>query len=163
MLSSLIGQLCASRPDTPQPIEEFGSFIIKRERPDTETLENALRAAVRGFSAAYIVVDALDECPILDGERMRLMDCLSNIISKMPNNLHIFCTSRAEPDIRTKFEEMPSLPTKNTISLMKNQAGLDSDLSLYIDATLATGTYKLWPPEIKTEAKESLLAKADGM
>ncbi|KAK1536059.1 hypothetical protein CPAR01_09601 [Colletotrichum paranaense] len=163
MLSSLIGQLCASRPDTPQPIKEFESFVVKRERPDTDTLENALRAAVRGFSAVYIVVDALDECPILDGERTRLMDCLSKIISKMPDNLHIFCTSRAEPDIRTKFEEMPSLPTKNTISLMKNQAGLDSDLSLYIDATLATGTYKLWPPEIKTEAKESLLAKADGM
>ncbi|KAK1454474.1 hypothetical protein CCUS01_10437 [Colletotrichum cuscutae] len=163
MLSSLIGQFCASRPDTPQPIKEFESFIIKKERPDTDTLENALRATVRGFSAAYIVVDALDECPILDGERTRLMDCLSEIISKMPDNLHIFCTSRAEPDIRTKFEEMPSLSTKNNISLMKNQAGLDSDLSLYIDATLATGTYKLWPPEIKTEAKELLLAKADGM
>ncbi|KAK1702341.1 hypothetical protein BDP67DRAFT_422358 [Colletotrichum lupini] len=128
MLSSLIGQFCARRPDTPQPIKELESFIIKRERPDTETLENALRAAVRGFSAAYIVVDALDECPILDGERTRLMDCLSKIISKMPDNLHIFCTSRAEPDIRTKFEEMPSLLTKNTISLMKSQAGLNSDL-----------------------------------
>ncbi|KAK1532441.1 uncharacterized protein CCOS01_04424 [Colletotrichum costaricense] len=77
MLSSLIGQFCARRPDTPQPIKELESFIIKRERPDTETLENALRAAVRGFSAAYIVVDALDECPILDGERTRLMDCLN--------------------------------------------------------------------------------------
>ncbi|KAL4417011.1 hypothetical protein CABS03_00362 [Colletotrichum abscissum] len=163
MLSSLVRQLCASRPDTPQPIKDFETCMIKGEHPDTETLVEALIAAVCGFSAAYIVVDALDECPILDEERTRLMDCLSNIIAKMPDNLHIFCTSRAEPDIGTKFEELLSVPTNKSISLMEKQAGLDSDLSLYIDTTLATGTYQHWPPEIKTEAKESLLAKADGM
>ncbi|KAK1623691.1 hypothetical protein BDP81DRAFT_484650, partial [Colletotrichum phormii] len=99
MLSSIVRQLCASRPDTPQPIKRFENHIARGERPDLDALKDALMATIRGFSAVFIVIDALDECPTLDGERSRLLDCLSSIITAMPDNLHIFCTSRAEPDI----------------------------------------------------------------
>lgn len=60
MLSSLVRQLCASRPDTPQPVKRFEEYMAKGERPDIETLEAALICAVSGFSAVFIVVDALD-------------------------------------------------------------------------------------------------------
>ncbi|KAK1464253.1 hypothetical protein CMEL01_13014 [Colletotrichum melonis] len=163
MLSSLVRQLCASRPDTPQPIKQFEKYIAKRERPDIEALEEALIAAIRGFSAVYVVIDALDECPAPDGERSRLLDCFNRIVTVMPDNLHIFCTSRAEPDIDTNMEEVLSLPKKSTINLTEDRYGLDNDLRVYIDSALASKTYKFWPTELKTKAKEILIARADGM
>ncbi|KAK1723159.1 ankyrin repeat-containing domain protein [Colletotrichum acutatum] len=142
MLSSLIGQLCASRPDTPHLIKKFENYIARKERPDIETFQAALIAVVRGFSAVFIVVDALDECPTLDGERPRLLDCLNCIITAMPDNLHILCTSRAEPDIDTRMYEILSLPAKSAINLTETQVGLDIDFGLYIDSAMAAKTFQ---------------------
>jgi hypothetical protein len=58
MLCSIIKQLCCQRPDTPEPLKALGAFMDKGRRPDSETLERALDAAVRGFSAVYLIIDA---------------------------------------------------------------------------------------------------------
>ncbi|KAF4333399.1 ankyrin repeat [Fusarium beomiforme] len=163
MLSSLVRQLCASRPDTPQPIKRFEDYMAKGERPDIEALEAALIAAVSGFSAVFIVVDALDECPAFDGERSRLLDCLGRIITAMPDNLHIFCTSRGEPDIHMAIDELLSLPAKAAIDLTQNQVGLNRDLRLYVDSVLSAKTYRWWSDDVVAKAKDVLIARADGM
>ncbi|KAF5989890.1 hypothetical protein FBULB1_515 [Fusarium bulbicola] len=163
MLSSLVRQLCASRPDTPQPIKRFEDYMARGDRPDIETLEAALMSAVGGFSAVFIVVDALDECPAFDGERPKLLKCLRRVIASMPDTLHIFCTSRAEPDIRTAISELLEGPTKAAIDLTQNRAGLNRDLRLYIDTVLDTGTYFRWSVDVKAKAKNILIARADGM
>ncbi|KAF5548627.1 ankyrin repeat [Fusarium mexicanum] len=163
MLSSLIRQLCASRPDTPQPIKRFEDYMARGERPDIEILEAALMSAISGFSAVFIVVDALDECPAFDGERPKLLKCLRRVIASMPDTLHIFCTSRAEPDIRTAISELLEGPAKAAIDLTQNRAGLNRDLRLYIDTVLDTGTYFWWSVDVKAKAKNILIARADGM
>ncbi|KAG5756434.1 hypothetical protein H9Q70_000990 [Fusarium xylarioides] len=148
MLSSLVRQLCASRPDTPQPIKRF---------------ETALVSAVSGFSAVFIVVDALDECPVLDDERPKLLKCLHRIITAMPDNLHIFCTSRAEWDIHGELDKLLQGPAKTSIDLTQNQMCLNWDLHLYIDSVLGTEKYRWWPEHVKDKAKDVLIARADGM
>lgn len=163
MLSSLVRQLCASRPDTPRPIKRFENYMARGERPDVTTLENALIAAVHGFSAVFIVVDALDECPTLQGERPKLLACLRRIIATMPDNLHIFRTSRAERDIYATIDKVLSLPAKVAIDLTQNRVGLNHDLRQYTESVLATETYDSWPEELKIDAKELLLELADGM
>ncbi|CAJ0545089.1 Ff.00g085620.m01.CDS01 [Fusarium sp. VM40] len=163
MLSSLVRQLCASRPDTPQPIKRFESDMAKGERPDIESLETALIAAVSGFSAVFIIVDALDECPAFDGERSRLLDCLERIITAMPDNLHIFCTSRAEPDISMTIDELLSPPAKAAVDITQNQGGMNGDLCLYVDTVLGTKTYRSWSDDVKAKAKHILITRADGM
>ncbi|KAF5657495.1 ankyrin repeat protein [Fusarium circinatum] len=163
MLSSIVRQLCASRPDTPQPIKRFEDYMAKGERPDIETLEAALVSAVSGFSAVFIVVDALDECPAFDGERPRLLNCLRRIITSMPDNLHIFCTSRAEPDIHMAISEVLDVPAKAAIDLTENQVGLDRDMRLYIDSVLSLETYCWWSDDVMATAKDILIARADGM
>lgn len=100
MLASLIKQLYASRPDTPQRVESLREYKKRGERPDTKTLEIALIAIVHGFTAVFIVIDALDECPTLNGEQKILLVSLSRIILMLPDNVHIFCTSRPEPYIK---------------------------------------------------------------
>lgn len=125
MLSSLFRQLCASRPDTPRPIKRFENYMARGERPDVTTLENALIAAVHEFSAVFIVVDALDESPTLQGERPKLLACLRRIIATMPDNLHIFCTSRAERDIYATIDKVLS-PSKSRHRPDTKSGGLES-------------------------------------
>ncbi|KAF5980602.1 ankyrin repeat [Fusarium coicis] len=163
MLSSLVRQLCASRPDTPQPIKRFEDYMARGERPDIETLEVALMSAVSGFSAAFIVIDALDECPVLDGERPKLLSCLRRIITAMPDNLHIFCTSRDEPDIHMAIDKLLDAPSKAAIDLAENQLGLGRDMRLYIDSVLGAETYCWWSDDVMAKAKDILITRADGM
>ncbi|KAF4483505.1 ankyrin repeat [Fusarium agapanthi] len=55
---------------TESPIKRLEDYMAKGERPDIETPEAALMSAVSGFSAVFIVIDTLDECPVLDGSRV---------------------------------------------------------------------------------------------
>ncbi|KAH0435666.1 hypothetical protein CcaCcLH18_04775 [Colletotrichum camelliae] len=163
MLSSLVKQMCASRPDTPQAIKNFEDYKTKGERPDTKTLEEAFIASTRGFSDVFIVVDALDECPMLNGERGKLLASITRIAAAMPENLHLFCTSRAEPDISTAINKLLYSLSGTEINLLKDTAGLDSDMSTYINSVLESDDYRSWPAELKDDARRLLIEKADGM
>ncbi|KAI3317226.1 ankyrin repeat-containing domain protein [Xylariaceae sp. AK1471] len=160
MLASLVKQLYASRPDTPQPVKSLGEYKEKGERPDIETLEATLIATASGFSSVSIVIDALDECPTLNGERRKLLRSLNRIVSAMPRNLHVFCTSRVEPDISAAMSTVLSLPSRASIDLIANT---NHDIGLYIDSVFASADYSLWPDDLKAEAKALLIERADGM
>ncbi|KAI8219346.1 hypothetical protein K4K54_009556 [Colletotrichum sp. SAR 10_86] len=163
MLSSLVKQLCASRPDTPPIIKNFEEYKTKGERPDTRTLENALIASTRGFSDVFIVMDALDECPTLNEERGKLLASLKRMVAAMPDNMHLLCTSRAEPDISTVINTMLRPPSRVAIDLLKDTTGLRSDIGLYINSVLESDDYDSWPGELKVDAKRLLTERADGM
>ncbi|KAI0903459.1 ankyrin repeat-containing domain protein [Ustulina deusta] len=165
MLSSLIKQLYVSRPETPQLIKDLRVYKKKGERPDTKTLEDALMATTGGFSSVSLVLDALDECPTVDGERSKLLGTLRRIIAKMPDNLHIFLTSRAEPDIGAEINAIlsRSSPFRVAIDLTADQWGVNRDIGLYIDSRLASADYSSWPNGVKAKAKDLLIKRADGM
>lgn len=163
MLASLLKQIYARRPDTPEPIRRLGEYKARGERPDTETLEATLLATIHGFSTIFFVIDALDECPSLDGERRKLLSSLRRVIAAMPDNLHILCTSRAESDIIAAMGTVMSPPSRAEIDLTNYRDSLNRDIGLYIDETLASAAYSTWPTDLKEEAKELLIGNADGM
>ncbi|KAL8372306.1 hypothetical protein RB595_001885 [Gaeumannomyces hyphopodioides] len=163
MLASLVRQLCARRPNTPQPVKSLSEYKNGGGRPDTKTLEAALMATIRGFSAVFVVIDALDECPTLANERTKLLDSLGRVIAAMPGNLHILCTSRPEADIKAAMDPVLSRPLGTAIDLTANQWRHNGDIGLYIDTMLASADYSSWPIDLKAEAKDLLLKKADGM
>lgn len=165
MLASLAKQLYACRPDTPQEVESLERYRTRGERPDTKSLESALLANTRGFAATFIIIDALDECPILDGEREKLMTSFCRIIGAMANNVHVLCTSRAEADIVAAMSSVSRVTpsTRTKLDLNKQRRRIDRDIGLYIESTLASPAYSSWPLEIKEEAKRSLTEKAEGM
>ncbi|KAJ3572718.1 hypothetical protein NPX13_g4955 [Xylaria arbuscula] len=166
MLSSLIGQLYASRPDTPQVIKDLDTYKEKRQSPDMETLENALIDIANGFSSVSLIIDALDECPSINEERRNLLESLRRIVAKMPDNLHIFLTSRPESEIRTEMDDTFAKRQDSfscAMNLTSGPEGVNRDIGLYIDSTLASGTFKLWPPNLKAKAKDILVKRADGM
>jgi methionine synthase II (cobalamin-independent) len=72
------------------------------QQPSNEQLQNVLRDILDGFSQAYIVIDALDECT----EREKTLDWVNKLISDASRkvaNLHIAVTSRPERDINEIF------------------------------------------------------------
>jgi hypothetical protein len=164
MLASLIKQICFRQARIPQLVERLGNYKTKGERPDNKTLEAALMASISGFSAVYIVIDGLDECPLFNGQRETLLKSLHNILSdKRLENLHIFFTSRKEPDIDLKIRALLCWPLRSEIDLLAYQQTLNKDICLYIGSTLASDKFISWPDDIKNQAKQSLFERADCM
>lgn len=81
----------------------------------------------------------------------------------MSDNLHIFCTSRAEPDIHMAIDKLLDARSKTAIDLTENQVGLDRDMRLYIDSVLGTEMYCWWSDDVMAKAKDIMITRADGM
>jgi len=163
MLASLVKQLCTRRPVLPQLVRSFYEYEERGERPDAKTLEAALLAAMDGFSTVHIVIDALDECPRLNGARERLLDTLGRICKAAPANLHLFCTSRKEVDVDAALGPLLSPPRRDAINLAEVESKLVQDIGLYIDSILASADFDSWPNSLKIEARAVLIERADGM
>ncbi|KAL6907175.1 ankyrin repeat-containing domain protein [Trichoderma evansii] len=163
MLSSLIKQISARRPHIPQAVQSLGEYKNDGGRPDTKTLMEALIASMQGFSAVYIIIDALDECPMIDDERKKLLNSLRHILQVAPDSLHMFCTSRKEVDIDKAIRPLLSESWGEEVDLSDQVGVLNNDIAQYIDSILADADYDTWPKSIKEETKIALMEKADGM
>jgi ATP/maltotriose-dependent transcriptional regulator MalT len=163
MLSSLIRQISARRPMLPQAVQSLGEYKIRGGRPDTETLIKALIASIQGFSTAYIIIDALDECPMINDERKKLLNTLGYILKVAPNSLHMFCTSRKEEDIDKAIRPLLSETFGEEVDLSNQKEVLNDDIAQYIDSVLAGADFNTWPDYIKDESRKVLMEKADGM
>lgn len=128
-----------------------------------ETLEATLATTIYGFSKVFLVIDALDECPLESGERKKLLACLRRIHMATSENLYLLCTSRREPDIEAALNPLLSPPSKTALDLSIYKGAVDRDIGLYIDNTLATSDYGSWSDIIKAEARATLIKNADGM
>lgn len=163
MLASFVKQLCSRRPDTPRSVKDLAQYKERGERPDIETLEAALTATMRGFATVHMVIDGLDECPALNGERGELLNTLCRIVATAPDCVHFLFTSRKEADIDAAVSPLLSPPVRDSVDLAECRHHLDRDIGLYIDSTLASREYMSWPDNVKAEVRDTLIRKADGM
>ncbi|KAL7954396.1 ankyrin repeat-containing domain protein [Trichoderma compactum] len=165
MLASLIKQICSNRPGVSQlhAIKRLNEYKIKGQRPDMQTLETALLSSTSGCSAVYIIIDGLDECPLLGGQREQLLKSLRRVLAAAPDNFHTFLTSRKEPDINLRIRPLLSSPAKIEIDLLNYQQAINNDIRQYINLTLATDDFDQWSEEVKEEARQLLVEKADCM
>lgn len=163
MLASLIKQICLQLSEEFLFIEAFRDHKKRGQRPDTRTLEKMLISSTSSFSNVYVVIDALDECPLLNDQRDNLLKTLERILLKAPRNLHIFLTSRNEKDIDDKLRVLLSPPSRIEIDLLAHQERLNCDINHYINLKLSTEDFDSWPESIKKEVKQSLMEKSDCM
>ncbi|UKZ71720.1 uncharacterized protein TrAtP1_012668 [Trichoderma atroviride] len=167
MLKSLIKQICCQRPNMPDSVRKLREYKSQDAQPPTGVLEESLLDAMCGFAATYIVIDALDECPKFKGERAELMKSLNRILTTTTAaktcNLHLFCTSRMELDISIEFRGHLSRPEAAEVDLSCCKEEMEQDISQYIDTALLSADFNSWPQTIRTEVKEELIKKADGM
>jgi hypothetical protein len=165
LVRSLIKQLYCCRPNTPEAVESLHKYRENGQNPEPDDLRDALIATMRGFSSAYIVLDALDEYSLEISERKKLLDFIRQIQNSELENLHILCTSRRETDIEKAFNGLfsASAPAKVDVNLLTYRYKVDHDIGLHIDKTLESEIYDEWSEKIKKEVREALVAKADGM
>lgn len=159
MLSSLCAQLCTQMYQVPAYLlQTYRHYSMGTLQPSPIDLKDMLFNLIEELDQAYIVIDALDECPKI-GEREQLLTVIEEMMQRPVNNLHILVTSRREPDIE---EHLVPLLTSPAVALQGSD--VDLDIQLHITHQLTTDAkLKRWPNDIKSEIETTLLNGAHGM
>ena len=124
------------------------------QEPTMDDLQNTLQQILHGFSSAFIILDALDEC----AEREKILSWIQTFILQTDINLglHLIVTSRPEQEIENKFRSY------HYLDLVEESA--NHDLVAYLDYQLQNDSdLQKWDPETQGEIKLKLMEQADGM
>ncbi|KAI9754954.1 MAG: hypothetical protein M4579_004490 [Chaenotheca gracillima] len=157
MTRSLIVQLCRQTPDTPQSLQDLYDQSQGGHRdPPMSGLETVLAELVKGFDHAYIILDALDECPRKGNERDKLLKLIKKLSGWSNNGSHVFATSRLASDIEKAIAPL----TDASIDIEKV---VDEDIRLYLRNRLVSPRFSDWPEPIKQEVESALSEGSNGM
>jgi hypothetical protein len=154
----VLAQLALSIPGIPDSLRSLYSSY-GHGQPPTRSLKAAIRSVLELTGQAFIIIDALDECPSYDEERTQLFAVLKEFSTWKLPNLHILVTSRREPDI---VEALTPLVTSPPVCIQFEQ--VDADIRIHVKTQLANDPkLKKWSPQIKEEIETALVKGADGM
>lgn len=159
-LSSIIAQLCFQSSVLPDGVRRLYQRCNNgNQRPTSEDLLTALMGSLEGFEDAFVVADALDECPKDNNEREELLKILKIMHGWQNSGLHLLTTSRRETDIESALAPLLFLPA---ISI--GSAQVDADIKVYVKSELeALSKQKRWPRDLVIEIEETLVRGATGM
>jgi hypothetical protein len=126
LTSSLLKQLIQCQPSMPAHLKDlYNHRNKKRTRPSIQELSKALLLALEAYTRAYIVVDALDECPVSDGCRHRFLSQMFN--AQTITGVNILATSRFIPEIQAEFIRSAKLEIRAT----------ENDIQRYLDGYIS--------------------------
>ena len=103
--------------------------LYKSGIPPWPLLVEHLRRLIQRFQHVYILLDALDENP-RNGSREDVLNVLETMRKWDLQCLHLFVTSRDEPDIRE------SLNRSITHRVVMQNSGIDKDIADFISSRL---------------------------
>jgi len=129
--------------------------------PTKQEVDETLMQVLSECKQAYIVIDALDECPLRE-DRPQVLEFLVELCRHAPKNAHILITSREEEDIKTAFSE-PKYGLKR-VSIQNKQ--VDSDIRKHVERCMTDDPRmkgKTWPPSLRADIVKELTKKADGV
>jgi hypothetical protein len=110
----------------------------------------------------YIILDAIDECPLrssVGSLRKEVLDFINELVGLRLPNVHICVTSRPEVDIQAVLGPL----TPHPVSL-HDQSGQKQDIADYVRSFVETDErMKGWRDEDKDLVIRTLPEKADGM
>lgn len=154
LLASLLKQLTKGGVSLPQSVRQlYETYQRTRTRPLINEVSQTLQSVVRDYSKSFIVVDAVDECRVTNGERNEFLAELFKLHAVTAAN--IFVTSRSIPEIEKEFE---GRSTKLEIR------ATDEDLEKYLDRhILKLPTFISNHPDLQKEIRTAIVEAADGM
>jgi hypothetical protein len=110
----------------------------------------------------YIIMDAIDECPItssIPSPREEVLELVKDLVSLQLPNLRICVTSRPELDIRTVLEPLASYPVS-----LHDENGQKEDIIEYVRSFVHSDRrMQRWRGEDKDLVIGTLSEKAGGM
>lgn len=128
MIQALLQQLSIQLQDGPADLMEQDVTFLPG-KPSSKVLLDFLQRLVRRFSHVYIFLDALDESP-RNASREHVLEVLEMMQKWGMRQLHLFVTSRDEPDIRECFSHLA------TQHISMRNAGIDKDIISFISGRL---------------------------
>jgi hypothetical protein len=125
-----------------------------------ECLKEMLNREAQG--PTYIIIDALDECPIastIPSPREEALGLVVELVGLHLPHVHICVTSRPEHDIQAVFKDL----TPRAVSL-HDESGQRQDIVDYVTSFVRSDRkVRRWREEDKELVIEILSEKADGM
>jgi hypothetical protein len=161
-LSSVISQLCDQSGSYYEILSDFYSTYRNRGQSlDNDKLFQYLIKLLEcpGARPVYLVIDALDECPITSSEsspREKLLLYLEALVEAKLPKLRICVTSRPEFDIEVILKPLAF----RAISLHE-ESGQKKDIMMYIESFVNTNSnmQENWKPEQRQEVIDELKKK----
>lgn len=155
LLSSLLQQLAQGQSSVPAEVKIlYGHHRTTQTRPSINEIKDVLKSTIQLYSRVFIIVDALDECEVLNGAYKSLLSELFDLKAKAEVNL--FATSRFIPDIRMEFLNKGSILLEIRASGEDLQRYLNGQMSRLPRCVLRS---RLLQEEITAE----IIKAADGM
>ena len=130
------------------------------DRAMVECLKEMLNLEAQ--APTYIIMDALDECPItstIPSPREEVLDFVDELVGLHLPNIHICVTSRPEHDIQAVLKHL----TPCAVSL-HDESGQQRDIINYVTSFVQSDRrVRRWRQEDKDLVIKTLSEKADGM
>ena len=165
LLTSLLVQLC-EQSDAYSTI--LSDFYLAHRRGSQHASDRELLACLKDMLKApeqatvYIVIDALDECPITTGlptPRGKVLKVVEELVNLQIPNLRICVTSRPEADIIPVLEPL----SFRSVSLHV-ESGQVQDIEEYVRSVIHTGVeMQRWKDTDRQLVIDELIKKANGM
>ena len=130
------------------------------DRAMVECLKEMLTLEAQG--PTYIIIDALDECPItstIPSPREEVLELLEELVGLHLPSLHIRVMSRPEHDIRAVLDHLTLCPVS-----FHDESGQQQDIANYVASFVCSDRrVRRWREEDKDLLIKTLSEKADGM
>ncbi len=153
LLSSILRQLAETQPAMLDSVKSlYDRHRIKETRPLLTEILTSLCAVAATYSRLFVIVDALDECQVLDGCQAQLFSSLFALQEKQGAN--IFATSRFIPQILDHFKTSISLEIRATTA----------DVTRYLKGHMnQLPSCVRQDPQLQEEIRIGISEGADGM
>ena len=130
------------------------------DRAMIECLKEMLTHEAQG--PIYIIMDALDECPItstIPSPREKVLKLVEELVGLHLPNLHICVTSRPEYDIQIVLKRLTECPVS-----LHDESGQKEDITNYVVSFVRSNQrMRRWREEDKDLVIKTLSEKASGM
>jgi len=117
---------------------------------------------LEGQGPTYVILDALDECPItssIPSPREEVLELVNELVGLHLSDLHICVTSRPEPDIQVVLERLSERPVS-----LHDESGQKEDIVKYVTSSVHSDRRMgRWREEEKELVIKTLSQKVEGM
>lgn len=152
LLASVLRQLSQGCASVPGSVRDLYNEHKDRRRPSLTELSKALQTVANLYSKTFVVIDALDECQMIDGNRAKFLAEIFTLHTTCGSN--IFATSRFILDITKGFSESVSLEIR----------AHPEDVRRYIEGnTSHLPSFIRRNPELREEITTKIVKAVDGM
>ena len=165
LISAMLEQLCCQSDSYANLLYKF---YLEHNNGYRRPCDNALSRCLKGLlelrrqAPIFLVVDALDECPITStrpSPREKVLMLLEDLVNSQLPNLLICITSRPHVDISPVLERL----CFRSVSL-HDEDGQTKDVEDYIKSVVNTNSkMRRWKPEEKQLVIDVLSKRANGM